>query len=217
MPGINRKQCDAPQLDSALLAERTLHMRSLTDTIRGQRSSVRGELADAVRATGRDRCLRRRHVAGKLIGTVILAVLLTVAVVGPTIAHAASNSSSAWSTARTWPYAQTQGGPAAGDVQRRSLRCLGWANPKSRGVVLGLDGFQLQRGANDPAAGTRHGPALAVFGGLLWAAWVGTGSPAHLWYATFNGTNWSAQAEVPTALAAKYSAPAFAAYDGKLY
>jgi hypothetical protein len=159
----------------------------------------------------------RRHVAGKLIGTVILAVLLTVAVSGPTIAHAASNSGSAWSTARTWPYAQTQGGPALATYNGDLYAAWVGQTPNQQVWYSDWTGSSFSVEQTIPAAGTANGPALAVFGGLLWAAWVGTGSPAHLWYATFNGTNWSAEAEVPTALAAKYSAPAFAAYDGKLY
>ena len=113
----------------------------------------------------------RRHVAGKLIGTVILAVRADRGSVG---AHHRARGvelglrvvDSAHMAVRA-----NAGRAGAGDVQRRSLRCLGWANPKSRGVVLGLDGFQLQRGANDPRGRDRQtgrlSPSLAGCSGQL--------------------------------------------------
>jgi hypothetical protein len=68
-----------------------------------------------------------------------------------------------------------------------------------------------------PKAVTTAGPALAVFDGLLYAAWTGKASPYHLWYASYNGTTWSAQKEVPTALTGEVDGPALGVYNGELY
>jgi hypothetical protein len=61
------------------------------------------------------------------------------------------------------------------------------------------------------------GPALASYDGLLYAAWQGQASPYHIWYATFNGTSWSAQAEVPEAETNEYTGPSLGVYNGDLY
>jgi len=61
------------------------------------------------------------------------------------------------------------------------------------------------------------GPALAKYDGLLYAAWQGQSSPYHIWYATFNGTSWSHQAEVPEAETNEYTGPSLGVYDGDLY
>jgi hypothetical protein len=61
------------------------------------------------------------------------------------------------------------------------------------------------------------GPALATYDGLLYAAWQGQSSPYHIWYATFNGTSWSHQAEVPQAETGEYTGPSLGVYDGDLY
>jgi hypothetical protein len=61
------------------------------------------------------------------------------------------------------------------------------------------------------------GPALATYDGLLYAAWQGQSSPNHIWYATFNGTSWSQQAEVPHAETNQDTGPSLGVYDGDLY
>jgi hypothetical protein len=61
------------------------------------------------------------------------------------------------------------------------------------------------------------GPALATYDGLLYAAWQGQSSPYHIWYATFNGTSWSKQAEVPQAETNEYTGPSLGVYQGSLY
>ncbi len=61
------------------------------------------------------------------------------------------------------------------------------------------------------------GPALAGYHGLLYAAWEGQSSPHHIWYATYNGTSWSAQAEVPQAETNAYTGPSLGVYGGDLY
>jgi hypothetical protein len=65
-----------------------------------------------------------------------------------------------------------------------------------------------------PKAETAGGPAVALFDGLLYAAWVGkTGNT--IWYSDFNGTSWSAQKKVPSALTS--AGPALSVYGGELY
>jgi hypothetical protein len=61
------------------------------------------------------------------------------------------------------------------------------------------------------------GPALAWYDGLLYAVWGGQSSPYHIWYATFNGTSWSHQAEVPQAKSNEYTGPSVGVYDHDLY
>jgi hypothetical protein len=61
------------------------------------------------------------------------------------------------------------------------------------------------------------GPALVKYDGLLYAAWQGQSSPYHIWYASFNGTSWSHQAEVPQAETNEYTGPSLGVYDGDLY
>jgi hypothetical protein len=69
-----------------------------------------------------------------------------------------------------------------------------------------------------PSAMSYEGaPALAVYDGLLYAAWQGQSSPYHIWYSTYNGATWSPQVEVPHALTNTYTGPTLAVYDGDLY
>ncbi len=69
-----------------------------------------------------------------------------------------------------------------------------------------------------PSAMSYEGaPALAWYDGLLYAAWQGQSSPYHIWYATYNGSTWSAEAEVPGALTNTYTGPTLADYHGDLY
>jgi hypothetical protein len=69
-----------------------------------------------------------------------------------------------------------------------------------------------------PSAETYDGgPALATYGGRLYAAWQGQSSPYHIWYATFNGTSWSHQAKVPQAETNQDTGPSLGVYDGDLY
>ena len=63
---------------------------------------------------------------------------------------------------------------------------------------------------------TGSGPALAVYNGDLYMAWSGPGSPHHIWYASFNGSTWSAKTEL-SAVTGTSASPALAAYNGDLY
>jgi hypothetical protein len=45
-------------------------------------------------------------------------------------------------------------------------------------------------------AGSSIGPALAAANGLLYAAWKGKGIDQNLYYASFNGNNWSGQTQI---------------------
>jgi hypothetical protein len=56
-----------------------------------------------------------------------------------------------------------------------------------------------------PTAETGGQPALAVFKGKLYAAWLGA-TTGQIFYSAFNGTKWTAQATVPSALTAAYKA-----------
>jgi hypothetical protein len=71
-----------------------------------------------------------------------------------------------------------------------------------------------------PEAMTRYGsPALAAYGGDLYAAWQGESSPYHIWYSDYDSAtgSWSGQSTVPSALTNEYAGPALAAYGGDLY
>jgi hypothetical protein len=68
-----------------------------------------------------------------------------------------------------------------------------------------------------PSAQTTGGPALANYDGDLYAAWGGELSPTHIWYSVYDGTSWTAQAEVPQALTMQASSPALGVYGGNLY
>lgn len=41
------------------------------------------------------------------------------------------------------------------------------------------------------------GPALSEYNGKLYAMWKGSGNDQKLWYASFDGSNWSSQSRVP--------------------
>src|SRR5579863_10233506 len=56
------------------------------------------------------------------------------------------------------------------------------------------------------------GPALSSYNGLLYAAWQGQSAPYHIWYATYNGTSWSSQAEVPQAETNQDTGPSLGVY-----
>jgi hypothetical protein len=74
--------------------------------------------------------------------------------------------------------------------------------------------------ATIPAAKTGQGsPALAVYHGLLYAAWEGRSSPYHIWYSAFDGSThkWSAAAKVPNALTNGSDGPSLSVYGGRLY
>jgi hypothetical protein len=69
-----------------------------------------------------------------------------------------------------------------------------------------------------PSAVSNDGPpAFAEYDGLLYAAWQGQSSPYSIWYATYNGTSWSAETTVPRALTNYISGPALAVFEGDLY
>jgi hypothetical protein len=59
------------------------------------------------------------------------------------------------------------------------------------------------------------GPATAEFNGKLYAAWKGLGSDDRLWYASFDGTKWSAQAAISNATSSV--GPSLAAFGNQLY
>jgi hypothetical protein len=44
--------------------------------------------------------------------------------------------------------------------------------------------------------GTSEGPSLATLGGVLYAVWKGEFMDERLWYASFNGTAWTAQKQI---------------------
>jgi hypothetical protein len=67
-----------------------------------------------------------------------------------------------------------------------------------------------------PSAETISTPALADYDGLLYAAWTGNSSTRHIWYSAFNGTSWTAQTTVPSALT-NITGPALGVYGGDLY
>ncbi len=68
-----------------------------------------------------------------------------------------------------------------------------------------------------PSAKTYGPPALAAYNGLLYAAWGGESGPAGIWYSAYNGTSWTTQAKVPSALSSPYVGPALAVFNGDLY
>ncbi|HEX9985350.1 MAG TPA: sialidase family protein [Thermoanaerobaculia bacterium] len=61
-------------------------------------------------------------------------------------------------------------------------------------------------------------PSLAVYGGKLWMAYLGSGSSNNLWAAAFDGSTWGGQTEITDQNDAESSyAPGLAAYGGKLW
>jgi hypothetical protein len=67
-------------------------------------------------------------------------------------------------------------------------------------------------------AGSTVGPSLAAFKGKLYAAWKGAYHDTNdqgLYYATFDGENWSSQARMPVGESSV--GPSLAAFKGKLY
>ncbi len=57
-------------------------------------------------------------------------------------------------------------------------------------------------------------PGLAVFQNDLVAAWKGVSGDERLWYSSFSGSSWAAQAEIPGWSSA---GPSLAVFDGQLY
>ena len=90
-----------------------------------------------------------------------------------------------------------------------------------------LDGRAFSPPQLIPAAASSVGPSLCAcnFAGVesLYAAWKSTGSDQSLWYASFDGTNWSAQALLVSRGAAANMVPlssvgpSLAALNGVLY
>ncbi|NPT47998.1 hypothetical protein GNZ12_43280 [Paraburkholderia sp. 1N] len=72
---------------------------------------------------------------------------------------------------------------------------------------------------DDNAFGLSSSPALASFGGKLYCVRQGRGDSGWAWCATFDGTNWSADALLPNDDNAfgLSSSPALAVFGGKLY
>jgi hypothetical protein len=68
-------------------------------------------------------------------------------------------------------------------------------------------------GSAVPGATTTDGPALAIFGTKLYAAWTGPNTDK-VFYESFNG-KWSASASVPQS--STVASPALAAFHGRLY
>jgi hypothetical protein len=70
-----------------------------------------------------------------------------------------------------------------------------------------------------PSAASPAGPALAAYGGLLYAAWEGNGSPYDVIFRTYSGSGWSGREYVgsPTATAEAFTGPGLAVYDSDLY
>jgi len=60
-------------------------------------------------------------------------------------------------------------------------------------------------------------PALATYGGDLYAAWAGSTSPYHVFYSAYDGSTWSPEATIPSALTTGDAGPALAEYGGDLY
>jgi hypothetical protein len=89
----------------------------------------------------------------------------------------------------------------SGPTAARAAVMVTWTGPSTIPSAITYDG----------------GPALAKYDGVLYAVWQGQSSPYHIWYATFNGTSWSAEAEVPQALTNEYTGPSVGVYDGDLY
>lgn len=82
-------------------------------------------------------------------------------------------------------------------------------------VHAGPDSWGTPAGV--PSAKTYGPPALAVYNGLLYAAWGGEAGPAGIWYSAYTGTGWTTEAKVPSALSPPYVGPALAVFNGDLY
>ena len=73
--------------------------------------------------------------------------------------------------------------------------------------------------AQIPGTASPVGPSLAVAEEFavdppLYAAWAGTDSDQQLWYSSFNGSSWAAQAQIPGESSV---GPSLAAFNGLLY
>jgi hypothetical protein len=66
-----------------------------------------------------------------------------------------------------------------------------------------------------PSVASSIGASLAAFGGKLYAAWKGASKDQSLWYASFDGTNWSSQRQIPGVSSS--IGPSLTAFEGKLY
>jgi hypothetical protein len=66
-----------------------------------------------------------------------------------------------------------------------------------------------------PDTATSSSPSLAVFGNRFYAAWKGANADQELFYASFDGTSWNAQATIPGS--ATSAGPSLAAFGGCLY
>ena len=69
--------------------------------------------------------------------------------------------------------------------------------------------------AQTPDAGTGNAPAIAAFNGKLYAVWKDAGTDAAIWYAAFDGANWSAAARI--AKVATSADPSVAVFGNRLY
>ena len=66
-----------------------------------------------------------------------------------------------------------------------------------------------------PGAGSSVGASLAGAYNKLYAVWKGEGSDERLWYADYDGKNWSGQTQIPTGSSSEGAA--IAEFNGKLY
>jgi hypothetical protein len=164
----------------------------------------------------------KRRAARRRISAVLLAVGVIVTTVSGQAADAAT-----WTGPSTIPSATTyDGGPAL--ARYDGLLYAAWQG-KSSPYHIWYSAYNAATGtwsheATEPVARTNSeaGPSLAVYHGDLYAFWQSinhaNGQPGyHIWYASFNGTSWSPQAEVPSALVTEGAAMGVASYGGDLY
>jgi hypothetical protein len=74
---------------------------------------------------------------------------------------------------------------------------------------------QAQTQTQTPDVVSSAGPAISEFKGKLYAVWRDPGTDSGLWYASFDGSNWSAKARIPKV--ASSAGPSLAAFGNKLY
>ncbi|HEY5319179.1 MAG TPA: S53 family peptidase, partial [Solirubrobacteraceae bacterium] len=78
----------------------------------------------------------------------------------------------------------------------------GWGSPNGQALLQALRGVGLP-------------PALAEFDGKLYMAWKGVERDDRVFFSSFNGTSWAAQAQVPGI--GSSTGVSLAVFDGKLY
>jgi hypothetical protein len=83
------------------------------------------------------------------------------------------------------------------------------------GIAAGLLNAAAGAQTQTPVASNGIGPSTAAFNGKLYAVWRDPGPDAGLWYASFDGAQWSAKTRI--ARTASSESPALAAFDNKLH